>query len=132
MEEKSIAQSQAALDEFDKIQKKIYNRGRAIVITIVVITIGGSFFNFNLLIFILRTVFSLSLFTGAPWVRYLFATFAGIAAFYYLWLLGFIRTASVPLVTIALFANMLYCIAVSVIMFTSKSVSEYFYVKRNG
>jgi hypothetical protein len=111
--------------------------GKIILIAIAVINIVSTIFtnlilNFNLLALVVQIALSFALMSGVNWVRYLFAVGAGLAAFI---TLIYITTPGVvlPVWMIAYFVlNTIYSIVVCVVLFVSKSVSEYIYERKHG
>jgi len=134
------SERQATFEQFDKEQRKIYFKGKIIILVIAILNIVCSIvtcaLNFNfwtLVALIIQIVLSSALYSGINWVRYLFAAGATIAVFYVFYILGFVYNFNVVRIpNMALYLLfMAYCIICSIVLFTNKSVSEYIYTRGN-
>jgi len=118
--------------------------GKIIIITIATISIvmNSLLLLFNILFafsfvgavqILVRVAFAIALLRGVTWVRYLFAVGAALGALLSLFLL-LTPDINFPTWATAFYLFMLpYSIISSVLLFTSKSVTEYFYeLKHEG
>lgn len=118
--------------KFEKEHGKQYHIGKAIVFTIaaanIIIATISACFSFDFMTLIIQILLSIALFYGSSWVRYLFAIGAALSLvllFYH-----FANTLG--------FSNMFaivysaYCIVSSIVLFASKSVSEFLYRQKTN
>lgn len=138
-EEYSAAEKQQVLEQIEKEQKRLYQQGKIIVYVIAIINIIGAvvsaFTNFNFITFItliVQIALSLALLCGVTWVRYLFAIGLGLSGFLALYLLSGQMDFSGQLgMVIYLVLTLIYAVASCIILFVSKSVSEFLYAQKN-
>lgn len=127
-----------ALKEFDEKQEKLYKTGKAIVFIIATIEIVSAIFsifiNFNFLTLILRIALSIALFSGVVWVRYFFAASSALSAFLVFFaLMSNAAESNIPInIIVYMVFFLIYAIISSILLFTSKSVSEFLYRQKNG
>jgi hypothetical protein len=137
MDKISSFEKEQAIKEFNLKQERQYKTGKFIVFTIATINIIGSiisaFTNFNLFSLIIQIVLSIALFCGISWVRYLFAIGAALGAFGILYVLigEGIRPDTPAHVVASIAAYWVYCVISSIVLFASKSVSEFLYSQKN-
>lgn len=129
-------EKEQALKEFQKRQEKKYKTGKAIIFIIAGLNLMGTiisaFNNFDITKFVVQIILSMCLISGFAWARYLFAVGSALGATMMLYALVSISTnVYVTDIVIAVF-YLIYCIVCSIILFTSKSVSEYLYKQQNG
>ena len=136
MESFTNEQKEQMMKEFESKQAKMLRTGKVIVIVIasvnIIMTILSSIVgNFNLFSFIIQIVFSIALLSGVAWVRYLFAAGAAIGTVMLLYILMSGEHYLTPALVIILLVAAAYSIICSVLLFTSKSVSEYMYAVKH-
>lgn len=137
-EEYSASEKQQVIEELEKTHQRLYLQGKIIVFVIATInavgTIVSAFLNFNLVTLIVQIALSIMLLCGVPWVRYFFAIGAGMSSFLSLYLLFTdLNYAGVNSgYVIYLVIMLVYSIASCIVLFASKSVSEFLYTQRNG
>lgn len=135
--EYSATEKQQALEALEKKQNRLYIQGKIIVFVIAILNIVSAaasvFIDLNLITLIVQIALSIALLCGVSWVRYFFAIGAGLSAFLSLYLLCVYMDFSVHLgIAIYLMITMIYSIASCVVLFVSKSVSEFLYAQKNG
>lgn len=123
-------------DEFAKKEKRCEHIGKIIVLTIsifnLVVTALNSFMDFRPVTTALNIVLTVLFMRGFDWIRVLFAS---ILAWNSIWLTFafFCNITSMPWWLIVLYIIMIaYDITASALLFVSRSVKEYLYVKKNG
>lgn len=121
------------IKEFDARQERQCKTGKIIVFIIATFNIIGSiismFVRFNIITLIIQVVLSIALFRGVTWVRYFFAINAALGslmAFYYL---GVNNSAFNIMLAVTVVVYQVIC---SILLFVSKSVSEFLYMQKNG
>jgi len=129
-------EKQKAIEEFYAQQEKQYKKGKIIVSTItllnIIVAIASAFNNFNLLTLIIEISLSIALFCGVRWVRYFFAIEGVLNAVIILYVL-MNATVNIPVYYIIIAViYMIYYVIRSIILFVSKSVSEFLYIQENG
>ena len=132
--EYSEVEKRQVLEQFEKEQERLYLQGKRIVYVIAIINIIGAvvsaFIRFNFVTLIVQIELSLALLFGVPWVKYLFAVGLGLSGFLTLYLLlEHIDFSSQLGMVIYLVFSLLYFIVSCIVLFTSKSVSEFLYEK---
>ena len=135
--EYSAAEKQQVFEQLEKKQKRLYLQGKIIVYCIAIINIIGAvvsaFTNFNLITLIVQIALSIALLCGVSWVRYFFAIGAGLSGFLTLYLLfGHIDFSDHSGIVIYLVLTLIYSITSCIVLFASKSVSEFLYAQKNG
>lgn len=135
--EYSATEKQQALEAFEKKQNRLYIQGKIIVFVIAILNIVSAaasvFIDLNLITLIVQIALSIALLCGVSWVRYFFAIGAGLSAFLSLYLLCVYMDFSVHLgIAIYLMITMIYSIVSCVVLFVSKSVSEFLYAQKIG
>ncbi len=134
--EYSAVEKQQVLEQLEKEQKRLYLQGKIIVYVIAIINVIGAvvsaFTSFNFITLIVQIALSIALWAGVSWVRYYFAIGAGIGAFLTLYLLAHIDFSVQPGLVVYLILTLIYSIVSCVILFVSKSVSEFLYAQKNG
>lgn len=126
------------ISDYEMKQKKLYRRGKLIVTTIaisnVVIEILGSVFvSFNVIQLIVQIAFSIALYWGVRWVRWLFVIGSALNVFFALQMLYFFIDIgeSIPiLLGVILILDVVYAVGTGVLLIFSKSVSEFLYGQR--
>ncbi|MCX7708682.1 MAG: hypothetical protein N2484_02415 [Clostridia bacterium] len=138
MDELTKQEKEQAIKAFEQRQARQFKFGKAIVFTIAAVNIlsalVSAFYNFNLISMIIQIVLSVALFAGISWVRYLFAGGAALSTMiiiYALTSVGFDSGLSVAEIVIVL-ACLVYSVASCIVLFASKSVSEFLYSQKNG
>ncbi|MBE6883559.1 MAG: MerR family transcriptional regulator [Ruminococcaceae bacterium] len=129
---------EAAFYQYQQRQRRLYNTGQIIVITIAIINIVTSIISqflsgFNLFSLILNIILSFCLFMGVSWVRWLFAVSAAVSVFFQLML--FISISSEGMETgllLLLIFEFLYSAASTFLLFAHRGVSEFLYTQKNG
>ena len=136
-------QEEPVLEEIEVSQEALYSRGKTIVAIIAAVHIVGAiisaFVQFNLISLVVQIALAIALLCGVTWVRYLFAVNAGLSCLtsFYLLFMGTDFTA-IPssigrlLLGAYLVISMLYSVAVCIVLFKSKAVSEFLYTQRTG
>lgn len=135
--EYSAVEKQQVLEQLEKKQKRLYLQGKIIVYVIAIINIIGAvvsaFTSFNFISLIVQIALSIALLCGVSWVRYFFAIGAGLSGLLTLYLLfGHIDFSVQSGIVIYLVLTLIYSIASCVVLFVSKSVSEFLYAQKNG
>lgn len=137
-------EKQQAIEEFEAKQNRRYKRGKAFVFVIaginIVFAILSVILNFNLIKLGIQIALSAALVCGITWVKYLFAIRSAIDAFSLLLLLlgGVVDISSSNpkyagyFVVVYLVLALCYSIASTVLLFTSKDISEFLYSQKNG
>lgn len=138
------AEKQQAIEDFEANQNRRYKRGRSLVFAIaginIIFAIISAILNFNLITPGIQIALSIALFCGITWVKYLFAIRSAIDAFSLLFLLlGGVMDISPSnpkyagyFVVVYLVLALCYSIASTVLLFTSKDISEFLYSQKNG
>ena len=132
MEELAREQKEQMFKEFETKQAKRLRTGKIIVNTIASVNIVMTIFHstlisFNLFQLISQIVLSFALMFGVAWVRYLFAVGAALGAMLILYILTVGAYFLSPALIIFSIVVAAYGIICSVLLFTSKCVSEYMY-----
>ncbi len=141
-QEYSAEEKQQMIEHYKKSQDRLYVQGKIIVFVIatlnVIGAIGSAFVDFNIISLIIQIALSISLFCGVSWVRYFFAVGACLSCFYTLYLLlvgidfSTANSNSGKYLLIAYLIFMLiYSITSTIVLFKSKSVSEFLYAQKN-
>ena len=135
--EHSAVEEQQAFEQFEKRQERLYLQGKIIVYVLAILNIIGAivsaFINLNLITLIIQITLSIALLRGVSWVRYFFAIGSGLSVLLILYLLCAHIDFSVQSgIVIYLVLTLIYSVASCVVLFTSKSVSEFLYVQKNG
>ena len=135
--EYSATEKQQALEALEKKQNRLYIQGKIIVFVIAILNIVSAAasvcIDLNLITLIVQIALSIALLCGVSWVRYFFAIGAGLSAFLSLYLLCVYMDFSVHLgIAIYLMITMIYSIVSCVVLFVSKSVSEFLYAQKIG
>lgn len=134
------AEKLAAIEEYEKNYQKRYETGKKIVAVIVIInllaTTISAIADFNLFTVVINVAFSVALFFGVSWVRYLFSALCAIDALVYssliFALLSYPQDVP-PTPLIFLFVVLTaYKIAVAVLIAFNKSVADFLYAQKNG
>lgn len=124
------------LEEFDAKKERQYKAGKVIVVTIALVNIAGtivsSFINFNLFTLMVQIALSIALLCGVGWVRYFFAIGAALSSFLILYTLAYAGSSVPAYLVVITVIYLVYCIISSIILFASKSVSEFLYSQKNG
>jgi hypothetical protein len=127
-------EKEIALMRFEAGQKKKYRTGMAIVVTIasinIILSLISFLVNFNIVSLIIQVSLSVALFCGVTWVRYLFAIIDVFYVFALLVLLREFGYAPIELIIISVTLLLYYTIS-CIVLFASKSVSEFLYSKSN-
>jgi len=140
MEKISQEQKEQALIDYEMRLNKRISVGKTIIIAIAILEILSSIFsaiaNANIFTLIISVIISVALLSGKTWARYLFAAGMVINVIFISYVLIENNAApsfnALPSVTvIILLINLVYAISCTVLLFTSKSVSEYMYSKVN-
>ena len=135
MEKLTNEQKEQMIKDFENKQDKMIRTGKIIVIVIasvnIIMTIITFIGNFNLFSLIIQIVLSIALLSGVAWVRYLFAVSAAMGTIILLYILtsGEVYLTT-PFVIISLVAAA-YTVICSILLFTSKCVSEYMYAVKH-
>lgn len=137
--EYSAFEKQQVFEQLEKKEKGLYLQGKIIVYVIAIINIIGAvvsaFTSFNLITLIVQVALSIALLCGVSWVRYFFAIGSGVSGFLALYLLlrhiDFSIQSGIGIVIYLVF-TLIYSIASCVVLFMSKSVSEFLYAQKNG
>jgi DNA-binding transcriptional MerR regulator len=131
-------EQQKALSEFEAEQKRSYALGRTIVFAIAGLNIAASIVSFiinlNFINLILSVILSGALLLGVSWVRYLFAIGSALSAVMLMVLLfGAGGISSLPVIgVVVLVAYLAFSVASCIVLFKSRSVSDFLYVQKNG
>ena len=136
-------EKQQAIEDFEAKQNRRYKRGKALVFVIaginIIFAISSVILNFNLIKLGIQIALSIALCCGITWVKYLFAIRSAIDAFSSLFLLlgGVMDISSsnpkyVGYFVVYLVLALCYSIASTVLLFTSKDISEFLYSQKNG
>lgn len=134
-------EKQRMIEEHAQKQKRLYTHGKIIVTVIAMVnivgTIAASFLSFNLFQLIIQIVLSIALLMGVSWVRYLFAVGAALSCFLSFYLLlatdySLMSASGKALLISYLIFTLCYSIISCILLFTSKSVSEFLYAQKNG
>lgn len=124
------------LEEFDEKKERQYKTGKVIVVTIALVNIAGtivsSFINFNLFTLMVQIALSIALLCGVSWVRYLFAAGSALGAILVLYALAHANSVIPFYLTVIAVTYLFYCIISSIILYVSKSVTEFLYSQKNG
>ena len=140
MDKISQEQKEQALIDYEMRLNKRISVGKTIIIAIAILEILSSIFsaiaNANIFTLIISVIISVALLSGKTWARYLFAAGMVINVIFISYVLIENNAApsfnALPSVTvIILLINLVYAISCTVLLFTSKSVSEYMYSKVN-
>lgn len=138
-EQMTAEEREQELLRFAKKQEKMYATGRTIVITIAAINIlsviVSQFIRFNFFSLISQIILSIMLVAGVSWVRYLFAAGAGLNVFLLLYLMSNLAGSGVlggGTVLVIILLQIAFSAASAILLFTSKSVSEFLYAQKNG
>lgn len=135
----SAEEKEKALLEFEQKQVRMYNKGKTIVISIAVINIlsviVSQFIRFNFFSLIAQIILSVMLIAGVSWVRYLFAAGAFLNVFLLMYIIlnlaGF-GFSGRGIVLIIILLQIAFSALSAVLLFASKSVSEFLYAQKNG
>ena len=133
-------EKQQAIEDFEAKQNRRYKRGKALVFVIaginIIFAISSVILNFNLIKLGIQIALSIALCCGITWVKYLFAIRSAIDAFSSLFLLLDISSSNSKyvgyFVVVYLVLALCYSIASTVLLFTSKDISEFLYSQKNG
>ena len=137
-------EKQQAIEDFEAKQNRRYKRGKALVFVIaginIIFAISSVILNFNLIKLGIQIALSIALCCGITWVKNLFAIRSAIDAFSSLFLLlgGVMDISSSNskyvgyFVVVYLVLALCYSIASTVLLFTSKDISEFLYSQKNG
>jgi len=133
------SEREKALIDFEREQQRMIRTGRAIVFTIATLNAVGAivsaFWNFNFFTLIIQLALSVALYAGVSWVRAYFAGSAVLVALVSLAVLAAAGQSGAPVPPGAvafLIGYAVYCVASGIILFKSKSVSEFLYMQKNG
>jgi DNA-binding transcriptional MerR regulator len=133
------SEREKALIDFEREQQRMVRTGRAIVFTIATLNAVGAivsaFSNFNFFTLVMQLALSVALYAGVSWVRAYFAASAVFIAFVSLAMLMTAGQSGAPVPPGAvafLIGHAAYSVASGVILFKSKSVSEFLYMQKNG
>lgn len=130
-----------ALKEHNLKQEKMIKTGKILVFIFAAYHIFGTVFSavfsFDIVVMAVRIIFIIVLLLGHTWVKYLLAVFSGLSALIYAFLLlggvlDFTDAVNKELIIAALVIEMLMQIVCCVMLFSSKSITEYMYFKKNG
>jgi len=136
MEKLTQEQKEQAMLEFRAGQERRVRVGRRIVLTIAILNIVMSvlsfFIDFNIISLIVQIALSIALIYGVTWVRYYLAIGFGLSGIGALYIAG-LASVRFPLWAVLFFlAYAIFLFGTCVLLFTSKSVSEYMYAKKHG
>ena len=135
MERLTNEQKEQMIKDFENKQAKMIRTGKIIVVIIasvnIIMTIITFIGNFNLFSFTIQIAFSIALLSGVAWVRYLFAAGAAMGTVMLLYILMSGEFYLTPALVIVLIVATAYGIICSVLLFTSKCVSEYMYAVKH-
>ncbi|HBT63725.1 MAG TPA: hypothetical protein DEB10_03565 [Ruminococcaceae bacterium] len=135
---KSAPDQQVAFEEFERKQNRLYQKGKVIVAAIAIVNVADGILSavirLNLFILIVEIALSIALFSGITWVRYLFATgyALGILQFLFLLLGGTVDFSDAPQYIVLMLILMAINLASCILLFKSKSITEFMYSQRNG
>ena len=136
MENLTKEQKEQALQEFNAKKQRQYEIGKVIILFVVIMDIALSVFsaiiNLNIFTLIISIVLSIMLFTGQPFVRYIFAAKSVLNIVVISYVLTSVEIILPTWAIVVLMTQLAYCIAASVLLFVSNCVSEYMYNKKNG
>ncbi|MCR2806152.1 MerR family transcriptional regulator [Paenibacillus soyae] len=115
-------------------QAKQFKRGKIMVTAIASLNVLISLFSLiasgDFISFIIQTVLSICLFLGVSWVRYFFAVGAAFTAFISIQIL--VLGLMEPLIAIIGLVQLIYSVAICVLLFRSEAISEFLYSQKNG
>ncbi len=135
---KSAPDQQVAFEGFERKQNRLYQKGKVIVAAIAIVNVADGIISavirLNLFILIVEIALSIALFSGITWVRYLFATgyALGILQFLFLLLGGTVDFSDAPQYIVLMLILMAINLASCILLFKSKSITEFMYSQRNG
>lgn len=129
-----------ALEAYRQKEASRMRAGRIIVAVIAVPNLLAAVLQaiaqFHLVVLLINIALSVALFCGVSWVRYLFAAFSAldVVAVLYFLLVGadFSDSPYGGLVIGILLVRVAYDVTASVLLFASRSVSEFLYSQKNG
>jgi len=135
-------QKQQYLMEYRQKQERTFRTGKIIVavlaITNVIVGVANfivmPFSFFSIVVLILEIIFSIALYCGVAWVRYLFVIVSAYQAFVsFMSIFELNSYGGVSAEWYLLFtAILVYNIAFVILLFVNRSVSEFLYGQRNG
>jgi DNA-binding transcriptional MerR regulator len=121
---------------FQKRQARKFKLGKYSIIAIAVINVLMALLAFygngNLLTLTVQVVFSICLFLGVTWVRYLFAVGAALSTLANIPLLLYSVDAGDLLIVIFYAFYFIYSAVTCVLLFKSEAISEFLYAQKNG
>ena len=128
-----------SFNEFAKKEKERERIGKIIILSICIPNLVFTLFNFivniqgtNIITSILGVVFTILLMLGFDWVRTLFGALLAWNAIWLTFTFFVLITDLDWWLIIVYVVLIVYCTTASALLFASRSVKEYLYVRKNG